>query len=175
MKEEKKEIKVRITLDADAISEFMLYQIYTGVPGVAVLVLRALNAGLTVAFAVRGQWLMTVIFAVFALLLLFGFPAVIKNRVSTLQGKKKFIKPVEYIFDQKGIQTVAADKEKTVAWENMRKAVSRKHILILYDDKKHAMVLPVAQLGEEYKAVVDMISAHIPPAGVHIRKRQDRR
>ena len=118
---------------------------------------------------------MTVIFAVFALFLLFGFPAVIKNRVSTLQGKKKFIKPVEYIFDQKGIQTVAADKEKTVAWENMRKAVSRKHILILYDDKKHAMVLPVAQLGEEYEAVVDMISAHIPPAGVHIRKRQDRR
>ena len=42
MKEEKKEIKVRITLDADAISEFMLYQIYTGVPGVAVLVLGAL-------------------------------------------------------------------------------------------------------------------------------------
>ena len=30
MEEKKKEIRTQITLDAEAISEFMMYQIYTG-------------------------------------------------------------------------------------------------------------------------------------------------
>ncbi len=175
MEEKKKEIRTQITLDAEAISEFMMYQIYTGGAGIAVLVLGALNAGLAVAFGIRREWFMTVLFVVFALLLFFGFPIVIKNRVSVLQGQKKFVKPVEYIFDQEGIKTVAADREKKVSWENVKKAVSRKHILILYDEKKHAMVLPVSQLGDDYGAAVDMIADHVPRAAVRIRKSQDRR
>ena len=41
MEEKKKEIRTQITLDAEAISEFMMYQIYTGGAGIAVLVLGA--------------------------------------------------------------------------------------------------------------------------------------
>lgn len=175
MEKEKKEIWAQITLDAEAITEFMMYQIYTGGAGIAVLALGALNAGQAVAFGIRREWFMMLLFAVFALLLFFGFPAVIKNRVSVLQGQKKFVKPVEYIFDQEGIRTMAAEREKRVPWENVKKAVSRKHILILYDEKKHAMVLPISQLGDDYGAAVDMITAHVPQAAVSIRKSQDRR
>ena len=124
MEKEKKEIRAQITLDAEAITEFMMYQIYTGGAGIAVLALGALNAGLAVAFGIRREWFMMLLFAVFALLLFFGFPAVIKNRVSVLQGQKKFVKPVEYIFDQEGIRTMAAEREKRVPWENVKKAVS---------------------------------------------------
>ena len=131
MEKEKKEIWAQITLDAEAITEFMMYQIYTGGAGIAVLALGALNAGLAVAFGIRREWFMMLLFAVFALLLFFGFPAVIKNRVSVLQGQKKFVKPVEYIFDQEGIRTMAAEREKRVPWENVKKAVSRKHTLPL--------------------------------------------
>ena len=70
---------------------------------------------------------------------------------------------------------MAAEREKRVPWENVKKAVSRKHILILYDEKKHAMVLPISQLGDDYGAAVDMITAHVPQAAVSIRKSQDRR
>ena len=158
MEKEKKEIWAQITLDAEAITEFMMYQIYTGGAGIAVLALGALNAGLAVAFGIRREWFMMLLFAVFA-----------------LQGQKKFVKPVEYIFDQEGIRTMAAEREKRVPWENVKKAVSRKHILILYDEKKHAMVLPISQLGDDYGAAVDMITAHVPQAAVSIRKSQDRR
>ena len=46
MEEKKKEIRTQITLDAEAISEFMMYQIYTGGAGIAVLVLGAAAFGM---------------------------------------------------------------------------------------------------------------------------------
>lgn len=164
------EVKVKISLDVQAMTEFMLYQIYTGGAGIAVLVLGALNAGLAVAFAVRGEWMMVLVFAVFALLLFFGFPAVIRSRVNALQGKRKFVKPVEYRFGEEGIETEAQERVRKVPWEQFAKAVERKHILILYDKEKHPLVLPVDQLGEDLGAVKEMIAAHLPQAAVRFKK-----
>lgn len=169
------EVKVKITLDVNAMSEFMIYHIYTGKAGMAILALGALNTGLAAAFGGRGDWVMTAVFAVFSLLLLFGFPFAIRRKVASMKGAKRLTEPVEYTFNEEGIQTVTPEKTGKASWKRFQKAVSRKNILILYDAQRHAIILPIEQLGDQYNAVVDMIVSHIPPSGVRIKKQEDRR
>lgn len=163
------EVTVKVTLDVDSMSEFMLYHIYAGGIGAAIVALGALNAGFAAAFAMRGEWIMVVVFAVFACLLLAGFPFAIKNKVAAMEGSKRLTEAVEYKFTEEGIQTVTAEKTGQASWKRFQKAVKRKRILILYDADRHAIILPVSQLGEQYTDIVRMIRAHMPSEAVRIK------
>lgn len=173
--ENEKEVKISVTLDAAAISEFMLYHIYSGPVGMAVLFLGILNAVLTYVFALKKEAALTVVFAVFALLLLLCFPFVIRNRISALQSSRKFVKPAVYSFSDQGIRTESTDKTRQVDWKDLKKAVTRKHILILYDAQKRAMVIPLEQLGEHYGTVAGMIRSYTKGCTIRIRRSPDRR
>lgn len=163
------EVSVKVTLDRESMSEFMIYHIYTSGIGAAILALGALNAGFAAAFAVRGEWIMVLVFAVFAFLLLAGFPFAIRSRVASMEGSKRLTEAVEYRFTEEGIQTITSERTGQAQWKRFQKAVQRKHILILYDAQRHAIILPVAQMGDRYEKVTAMIREHMPPAAVRIK------
>lgn len=162
-------VKVEITLDVDSMTEFMLYHIYTGSAGVLTLVLGALNAGLTLSFALAGKYLYALMFLVFTFLILVAFPNFIKSKVKKqMEGGKKLKEPLTYEFDDEGVATVTASDSRKKPWAQFKKAVSRKKTIILYDASRRAIILPIEQLGESYTAVVDAITAHMPGSAVKI-------
>ena len=59
-------VEVKVTLDVESMSEFMIYHIYTSRVGAFLLALGALNVGLAVAFALHSEAMLTLVFAVFA-------------------------------------------------------------------------------------------------------------
>ena len=77
---------------------------------------------------------------------------------------------VTYIFSEDGVETVTKDDSGKADWSAFKKAVSRKRLLLLYDDKKQAVILPIDQIQEEYAQIVDMISAHMPAPAVRIKR-----
>lgn len=162
-------VEVNVTLDVDTMSEFMIYHIYTSATGALLLALGALNVGLAIAFGVHGDLTLTLVFAVFALLLLLGMPYSIRGRVASMKNSRRLTESVTYEFGEEGIRTVTSERTGKASWGKFQKAVARKRILILYDDKKNAIILPISQLGEKYEEIVSVIRAHMPENAVRIK------
>ena len=164
-------VEVKVTLDVESMSEFMIYHIYTSRVGAFLLALGALNVGLAVAFALHGEAMLTLVFAVFAILVFFGMPASIKSRVASMKDSRRMTESVTYEFSEEGIKTTTSEKTGKASWGKFQKAISKKHILILYDDKKNAIILPIAQLGEKYQQIIDIITAQMPENAVRIKRK----
>lgn len=162
-------VKVEVQLDVDTMSEFMIYHIYTGPSGMAILGLGALNVGVMLAFATRGQLGLAAIFLLFAILLLVGFPFSIKRKVKAMEQSKKLTEPATYEFSEEGIGTTMAEKTGRISWQKITKAVSRKNIIILYDAQRRAIILPVSQLGEKCGQIIEIIRANMPAGNVKIK------
>lgn len=169
-------VSVDVQLDEETMVEYMLYRIYTGGVGIICVVLGVLNIGLVFAFGSRRDWLLALVFGLFAVILLLVFPLIVRRRVAAqLKGSKRLQIPVTYEFSAEGVLTSTGGKSGQASWKAFAKAVSRKKIIILFDQKKQAIILPIAQLGEQYTPVVDLIFAHMPAPAVRINRRDKRR
>ncbi|HIW84345.1 MAG TPA: YcxB family protein [Candidatus Dorea gallistercoris] len=163
-------VKVEVRMDAGSMADFMVYHIFSGKAGIMALALGGLNIGFAVVFAMRENFGLTGLFLAFAALVLAGFPYIIRRKVvKQVEASERLRAPVTYTFDEEGIETVREDDSGKASWEQFQKAVSRKRIIILYDAHRHAIVLPVDQLGEDYRPVVDMIRTHMPARAMKIR------
>ena len=78
--------------------------------GSFLLALGALNVGLAVAFALHGEAMLTLVFAVFAILVFFGMPASIKSRVASMKDSRRMTESVTYEFSEEGIKTTTSEK-----------------------------------------------------------------
>ena len=161
-------IKVQVRVGAEVMIDFMLYHIYASAVGV---ILGILNIGLGIAFASRKEFLYMAGAFAFAVVVLVIYPQTIKNRVKRqMERMENKDALVTYTFSEDGVETVTKDDSGKADWSAFKKAVSRKRLLLLYDDKKQAVILPIDQIQEEYAQIVDMISAHMPAPAVRIKR-----
>ena len=169
-------VKVEVVRDAQSMSDFMLYHIYTSGAGIMTLVMGVLNIGLTVSFALKGRFTYMIIFLLFALLILVVFPYMIKSKVRRqMTNSSNERNRVTYEFADDGITTTTVDDSGRASWSKFKKAVSYKSVVILYDASKRAIILPVEQLGENYDPIVDLIYSHMPAPSVRIRRADAKR
>ena len=163
-------VKVEVRLDVDSMAEFMIHRIYTSMPGIVSIALGVLNVGLVYAFYRKEEFLLAVLFVVFALLLLVGFPYYIRYRVEKMKDSRRFTETVAYEFTEEGITTTTSEDSGKASWSKFKRAISKKRSIILFDHQNQAVILPIVQLGEQYTPVVDMIFSHMPAAAVRIRR-----
>ena len=169
-------IKIVVTRDVRSMTDFMLYHIYTSGAGILTLVMGIVNICLTISFAIRKNYFYMILFLLFALVILFLFPYMIKNKVKKQMANVSDERNrVTYEFDEDGITTTTAEDSGKASWGKFKKAVAYKSVVILYDASKRAIILPVEQMGEDYESVVEMIYAHMPAPAVRIRKAGSKR
>lgn len=169
-------VKLEVKLDAQSMTDFMIYHIYTSGAGMTAIVLGMLNVGLTIAFVMRQQYLLAVVFCAFVLLIFGAFPAFIKNKVKKqMANSKRLEETVTYEFMEDGIVTTTSADSGKASWSKFKRAISRKRIIFLYDKQRRAIILPVVQLGDRYTEVVDMIFANMPAPAVRIRRLDGRK
>ena len=86
-------------------TDFMFYHIYSGSAGMMTLGLGALNVGCTIAFFLRGDYLMMLLFIVFAVLLLGVFPVFIRKKVAKqMENSKRLGVEVDYKLTKKALK-----------------------------------------------------------------------
>lgn len=169
-------VKVEVRLDAVSMTDFMIYHIYTSGAGMIALILGMLNIGLTIAFVMKRQFLLAVLFLLFVILIFVAFPAFIRKKVEKqMENSKRLEEAVTYEFMEDGILTTTSEDSGKASWSKFKRAISRKSIIFLYDSQKRAIILPVSQLGDKYTEVVDMIFAHMPAPAVRIRRRDGKK
>ena len=163
-------VKVEIKMSIERMADFMVYHIFTSGAGMMAIVLAAVNMGFSVALAIKGRYGYTALFVLVAVIIIAGFPKLIRMKVrKRLQNSKRLTEPITYEFDEQGIKTTIQDDSGKASWSKFKRAVSYNNLIILYDPEKRAIILPIEQIGEQYDAVVEMIRTHMPAQAVRIR------
>lgn len=92
----------------------------------------------------------------------------LKSRQQALRTPA-FKKPLHYKLTEEGVEVSQEGQTEKMKWENMYKAVSTLHSIVLYTTPVNACIFPKTDLGERKYKVIEMISTHMPPAKVKIK------
>ena len=169
-------VKVEVRMDVQSMTDFMLYQIYSSGAGVLVSVLAIINIVLTIVFAVKGRMGLMALYAAFAVVLLVVFPYMIRKKVrKQMSSSRRLNIPVVYEFEDSGVTTTTPQDSGKASWKKFKKAVSRRRIIMLFDEQKQAIILPVDQIEDNYTAIVDLIYKNMPAPAVRIRRLDKRK
>lgn len=156
-------LELDIKIEAKDLYDYMLMHSFNSPSGI---IGSTLGAVMIVVALTTKQW----IFLIGGLVLLLYLPwtLFIKSRQQALSNPS-FQQPLHYKLDEEGITISQGEAVTTQAWGDMVKAVSTAKSIILYTSKVNATIFPKKQLAENYTAVVEIISTHMPPSKVKIR------
>lgn len=163
-------LRVEIKMNAELMADFMVYHVFMSGKGMAAFVLAALNIGFSVALAVKGKYAYAALFFVIALIVVIGFPKIIRAKtLKQMRTSKRLEEPITYEFDEQGVRTTIGEDSGKASWGKFVKATSFQNLIVMYDPEKRAIIMPKEQLGEQCMAVVEMIRAHMPEDAVRIK------
>ncbi len=141
-------LKFDITLTAEDMYRFNMYQTYSGFHGwfsIAFSILIFVVAGVT-----RGkiEAAYTALYIVFGIVFLV-YPPVLRGTL-------------HYEVDEEGLHVSQKEESALLPWEQIYKMVATKHNVLVYSSRINAYVIPRAQLGESYAALQTQAAAHLP-------------
>lgn len=157
------EVEFDVKITPNVLYDYMLHHTYgklSGLMGSMVGVLMIL------LFFSSGQ--VVALIAGIVILLYLPWTLFLKSRQQALQNPA-FKKPLHYRLTETGVEVSQEGTTEQMKWENMYKAVSTLHSIVLYTTPVNACIFPKKDLGEKKYKVIEMISVHMPPKKVKIR------
>ena len=155
------EFDVRIT--ANILYDYMLRHTYSSLSGLTGSLVGVL---MLMLFASNRQPICLIIGAV--ILLYLPWTLFIKSKQQAL-NTPAFKKPLHYRLTDEGIEVSQDGTTEKMGWENMYRAVSTTHSIVVYTTRTSACIFPKKDLGENRYKVIEIISTHMPPKKVKIR------
>lgn len=163
-------VAIDVKMTKKAMFDFMLYTSYTSFSGLSGGVFGVITLMLAVRTMMSGNPSAAAPFVLCTILFLVAIPMQMKMRANEqVLRTPMFQKPIHYELTEEGVKVSQDGASAVNAWEDFRKAVSTGQSVILYITKARAIILPKESIGEDYQAVVKMISTHMPPKKVKIR------
>lgn len=164
-------VKIKVQMTSKAMYDFLLYHTYSSMNGKVGVLFGGVTAGLGVRALVRGEYNAGMMFLFLATVFLVLTPMTLKSKAGTqVKMTPMFQKPIDYELTDDGIVVSQDDQQTEVKWDELNKAVSTKHSLIIYVTRVRALIFPKEALGEQYEEAVQMIASHLPPAKMKIRR-----
>ena len=80
-----------------------------------------------------------------------------------------FQKPLQYEITEKGISVTQNGESAENTWDHIMRVVSTSKSLVIYITRVRAIILPKESMGDDYPAVVELISKNVPAKKVKIR------
>lgn len=163
-------VKFDVKMTKKAMYNFMLHTSYTSLSGIVGTIFGLVTLVLGIRNITAGEGSAAAAFFLFAFIFLIGNPVNLKIRSNEQVAKSPmFQEPITYEMTEEGVKISQGDQSTVNAWSDFQRAVSTGTSLILYVTKVRALIFPREELGEQYPAVVKMISTHMPPGKVKIR------
>lgn len=163
-------VKFEVKMTTKAMHDFLLYHTYSHMSGLIGAVFGVVTLGLGIRMWGQGDYNAAMMMFMFSSLFLIVTPFSLKSKAKT-QVKKTpmFQNPISYELNEEGITTSQGDARTSVKWSELNKAVATNKSIIIYITRVRAFIFPRTDLGEQYTAVVQMVSTHMPPAKVKFR------
>ncbi len=156
-------LELQIKLTPADLYDYLLYHGYTRGGG---LLGSCLGAVMALVGAVQGQWLFVAGGA--ALLLYLPWTLGIRSR-SQFLANPHLGRMTCYRFDKKGLTISQGEESQRLDWEQMWGARATGRCILLYTSRIHAAIFPRRQLEGGAGALIQVLSAYMPPAKVRIR------
>ena len=156
-------LKFDITLTAEDMYRFNMYQTYSGFHGwfsIAFSILIFVVAGVT-----RGK----IEAAYTALYIVFGIVFLVYPPVSLYLRSKRTLAMSEVLRGTLHYEVDEEGESALLPWEQIYKMVATKHNVLVYSSRINAYVIPRAQLGESYAALQTQAAAHLPAYRVKMK------
>ena len=156
-------LKFDITLTAEDMYRFNMYQTYSGFHGwfsIAFSILIFVVAGVT-----RGkiEAAYTAVDSVFGIVFLVYPPVSLYLRSKRTLAMSEVLRgTLHYEVDEEGLHVSQKEESALLPWEQIYKMVATKHTVLVYSSRINAYVIPRAQLGESYAALQTQAAAHLP-------------
>lgn len=170
MERDNMSMKVQVKMTKKKLQDFSLYYTYTRVGSIACTALAGVLFGIGISEGMRGNYLFalacTLGALVFILIPLFSLRNKVKKIVLNSGGLKGTI---DYEVNGDGIVMSQGSEITQYHWEQFLKATATNNSVIVYITKEQVLIFPKKDLDEQYTAIVQIISIHIPPSKVNFR------
>ncbi|MCI8670359.1 MAG: YcxB family protein [Lachnospiraceae bacterium] len=149
-------IEIKTEIGVSEMFEFTMNNNYKTIRGtVAVLFSLASAAGLVVYWNQFSGWQK-------ALLLFFALMFTIIEPIeyylrSKRQVKKNFTVPLNYIFDNNGIEIHRNEETAHNDWQEVMKVITTKKSVIIYLSPVRAFILPKKDIGDQYQSLKNLM------------------
>lgn len=170
MGEPKMVVKFDVKMTEQSMYDFMMYHSRTHVSGIAGAAVGVVSLGLGIFSVVRGDYMFSCLFFVFAAIFLVFPPFSMRTKArEQIRASRRFDKPVSYELTNEGVSAKQDGKTEQHSWDSFIQVVVTKKLVLLYKNKRSALIFPVEDLGKKYKNAVKMITDHMPPEKQKIR------
>lgn len=162
-------IKFDVTMTQKIMYNFLLYHAYNNFSVILGNILGILVAGLGVNMWTEdpGKAVLNIVLGV-AVIVYTPFSLYLSAK-KQVKGSDVFKQPITYTISEDGLASSQNDVTTEAKWEAMVKVVSTGKSIIIYTGKNKATILPKEAMGNDYMAVVEMISTHVEPNKVKIK------
>lgn len=163
-------MRIQVKMTKRKLQDFSLYYTYTRVGSIICTALAGVLFGIGIPGGIRGNYLFALVCTVgafvFILIPLFS----LKNKVEKIVLNSGGLKgTIDYELAGDGIVMSQGSETTQYNWEQLLKATATNNSIIVYVTKEQVLVFPKKDLDEQYTAVVQIISTHIPPSKVNFR------
>ena len=166
-------IEFDIKLKSKDMFRFNMYQTYTGFSGLSSILFSVLLFGLAgyTFYTSGGEALSKILIYIFAgILLLVYMPVTLWMRSrQSLKASPVLSNPLHYHVDKDGITVTQGESSGVLAWKQIYKMVSTKHLVLIYSNRINAYVIPRSQLGEQYIPLAKLATDKLPKFRVKMK------
>lgn len=166
--DEKLSFSVKVTVQE--MYRFLLHHIFTGFSGwfgilfaVGLMVMGVVTRGdVPIEYTV-------LYFAVAVFVLFYPFFNLYK-RAKRQVASDSLKDALDYEADEKGIAVSRGEERAEFAWEELKKVIETKTLLIVYVNSARAFVWSKTQIGEEYEPLRQLMKKKLSPAQNRLKK-----
>ncbi len=166
--EEKITFSVKVTVKD--LYFFLLRHLFTGFGGWFGILFAAGLVALAVFTKGKVTVEYTVIYLVIALFVLvypfFNLYGKAKKQVSS----ERLNRPLQYRVGEEGITVALEEEEAGFAWQDLKKIVETKKLLIVYVNAVRAFLWPKEQIGSQYHMLRNLLEQKLQASQNHLKK-----
>lgn len=152
-----------IKLEPRDMYRFNMYQTYSGFSGVSSILFAAAILGLAVYTYGEVSLPNTIMYVGVSLLLLVYMPVTLWLRAKqSITASPVLSNTLHYMVDADGFTVTQGEASGVLAWKQIYKMVSTKHLVLVYSTRINAYVIPRKQLGEQFVPLAKLAREKLP-------------
>ena len=164
-------IACKIKMTEEEMGRFMTAYNYSSGAGIAILILGILAALLAVWRFVASDMGLGVLLLVVAMVFLIYQPLAVRSRAKKQVREAKTLRDeVTYEFRPEGLNVRQDKKGIFYSWSCIQQVSVCGGMLLLYVTRGYAYGLPIAQIGDSYGSVVEMLRQQVAPERIKLKE-----
>ena len=163
-------IKVTANLTTKEQFEFAVYHTYTSLTGYTGILISVCAVFAFFYTFSRVDMFTSLVLLFCAFLFLVIKPITLYFQAKSKVKQENAMGPIVYEFGESEFEASQGEKSMTVPYGSIFKVKETGHAVLIYTEKKHALIIPKSDIGKEYGEIRRIIKQRARNASVRFRK-----